>query len=269
MAENEFLVKLTHFANTSWPSVRVGHSIGAFDEKYPCANPEGPVDNSECGDENPLCNCPCQELNPFKPENEIDFPWYVDMVSGFGLGAGIWNFLFGGDGISEPTKEQLLESKKEIKECDLIKEKLGEEWMGCLWNNQDHPSSCNCPCVGENFKDYIEYTRTSATYWDTPSTTPLWRDAQMMLIRSQVSGVILHGDLTLRPGELINITNKNPGSEKERRFSGRWLVSDINHGIHAAQHNMMVTLIRDSSPLNPDDSENLTFFATIYSWFFG
>ena len=56
-----------------------------------CANPDGPVDNSECDDDNPLCNCPCQELNPYLEENNIDFPWYIDMITGFGLGAGIWN----------------------------------------------------------------------------------------------------------------------------------------------------------------------------------
>jgi len=267
MAEYDFLVKLTHFANTSWPSVRVGHSIGAFDEKYPCANPDGPVDNSECPDDDPLCNCPCQELNP--SHELIDFPWYVDMITGFGLGAGIWNALFGNNTIGEPTKGQLLESTKAIKECDLIESKLGEDWMGCLWKNQDHPSSCNCPCVGENFKDYIEYTRTSATYWDTPTTTPLWRDAQMMLIKSQISTILLQGDLTLRPGELINITNKNPSSDKERRFSGRWLVADVSHIIYGSQHKMWLTLVRDSSPIDPETSEELGFFASVLSWLFG
>ena len=42
MAEHDFLVKLTHFANTAWPTVRLGHSVGAFDDKYPCANPARP-----------------------------------------------------------------------------------------------------------------------------------------------------------------------------------------------------------------------------------
>ena len=241
MAEHDFLVNLTTFANKAWPTIRLGHSVGAFDETYPCANPEGPVDNSECGDDNPLCECPCPELNPFN-ENE------------------------------EPTNEELAESFKSIKECDLIKnhDDLGESWMGCLWKTQNHPSSCNCPCVGEDFKNYIEYSRTYSTYWDTPKNTPLWRDAQMMLINSQASVINLRGDLSLRPGELISIVNKFPGSEdKPKRYSGRWLVADISHQIEGTEHNMLVKIIRDSNSIDPELSEELGFFESIWNWFFG
>jgi len=273
MAEHDFLVKLTHFANTEWPSVKLGHSVGAFDDKYPCANPEGPVDNSGCKDSdpnNPLCMCPCQELNPFKESHLIDFPWYVDMVTGFGAGAGLLNLILGNeDHTLEPTKEQIRESVESIKECDLIEgnKKLGKSWMGCLWKDQNHPSSCDCPCVGENFKKYIEYTRTSATYWDTPNETPLWRDAQMALINSQQASIMLSGDLSLRPGEIINITNKNIDSQKERRMAGRWLLAEIQHNmIRGGQHTMLCHLIRDSSPIDPNDSEHLGFFGEIWDW---
>lgn len=256
MAEHDFLVKLTHFANTEWPSVKLGHSVGAFDETYPCANPEGPVDNSDCPDDDPLCNCPCQELNPFKEDNTIDFPWYI------------------GEGdVNEPTKDQIRESIESIKECDYIKSSSlpdAESWMGCLWKDQNHPSSCDCPCVGENFKNYIEYTRTSATYWDTPVETPLWRDAQMALINSQQASIMLSGDLSLRPGEIINITNKNIGSGKERRMGGRWLIAEIQHNmIKGGQHTMLCTLIRDSSPINPETSESLGFFGEVWNWIWG
>ena len=68
---------------------------------------------------------------------------------------------------------------------------------------------------------------------------------------------------------IINITNKNVSSEKERRFSGRWLVESISHTIQSSQHKMLVTLVRDSSPIDPETSEELGFFGTIASWFFG
>jgi hypothetical protein len=139
--------------------------------------------------------------------------------------------------------------------------------MGCLWKDQNHPSSCDCPCVGENFKKYIEYTRTSATYWDTPNETPLWRDAQMALINSQQASIMLSGDLSLRPGEIINITNKNIDSQKERRMAGRWLLAEIQHNmIRGGQHTMLCHLIRDSSPIDPNDSEHLGFFGEIWDW---
>tara|TARA_R100000458_G_C8278487_1_gene254742 strand:+ start:285 stop:1100 length:816 start_codon:yes stop_codon:yes gene_type:complete len=271
MAKHDFLVKLTHFANTEWPSVKLGHSVGAFDDTYPCANPEGPVDNSDCSDDNPLCNCPCQELNPYKENDLIDLPWWSFGVA-TGIVEGILNSLLGGGAYEEPTKEQIIESIKSIKECDLIENNplLGESWMGCLWKDQNHPSSCNCPCVGEDFKKYIEYSRTSATYWDTPTYTPLWRDAQMMLIKSQQAVIMLNGDLTLRPGELINITNKNVGSDKERRMGGRWLVAEIHHNIiRGGQHKMLITLVRDSSPIDPETSEYLGLFGEIWNWISG
>ena len=270
MAEHDFLVKLTHFANTEWPSVKLGHSVGAFDDVYPCANPEGPVDNSNCPDDDPFCNCPecTKHLDPFKPENKIDFPWYAGI--GGTLVETVWNWIWGDEAVTEPTKDQIRESIESIKECDYI-ENSGlpdaESWMGCLWKDQHHPSSCNCPCVGENFKKYIEYTRTSATYWDTPNETPLWRDAQMTLINSQQAVIMLSGDLSLRPGEIINITNQNPGSGKERRMGGRWLLAEIQHSMkRGGQHEMYCTLIRDSSPMDPNESESLGFFGEIWNW---
>jgi len=279
MAEHDFLVKLTNFANTSWPSVKLGHSVGAFDDKYPCANPEGPVDNSGCSDpespdydpENPLCMCPCQELNPFTNGDLVDFPWYVDIFTGAGAGAAIWNWFMGNEEeVAEPTKEEILDSIESIKECDYIEDVLGESWKGCLWNDQHHPSSCDCPCVGEDFKRYIDYTRTSATYWETPNHTPLWRDAQMMLINSQKSIMLLNGDLSLRPGTILNITNKLVGEDnKERRFAGRWLISDISHTIQGMSHTMLVTLTRDSGPIDPNTSEELGFFESISDFFGG
>jgi hypothetical protein len=277
MAKHDFLVKLTHFANTDWPTVRLGHSVGAFDEQYPCANPEGPVDNSGCSDpesgdydpENPLCLCPCQELNPHKPENYLDVPWYAGGMTGLAIET-IWNWLWGDDGVKEPTTEQLKEAMESTKECDYIENVLGNDYLGCLWKNQNHPSSCDCPCVGDKFKEYIEFTRTYATYWNTPHTTPLWRDAQMSLINAQSSVVVLNGDLSLRPGHLIYIAAKQPGAQsKSKKFSGRWLVSDITHQIQGMQHIMYLKLIRDSSPFDPNISESTPWYEKLWNMFFG
>ena len=258
MAKPPFLVKLTHFANTDWPTVRLGHSVGAFDEKYPCANPEGPVDNSGCPDDDPLCECPCQELNPTDKSNLPDSQWYADALESFQEIPGvesIWQRLVGGAKVKEPTIDELKESAESIKECEYIQTALGAEYKGCIWKNQNHPSSCDCPCVGEKFKEYMEFTRTYATYWGTDDTTPIWREAQMALINSQVSVFVLNGDMTLRPGHLIYISAKQPGAEsKAKKFSGRWLVSDISHQIHGMTHTMFVKLIRDSSPFDPNES---------------
>ena len=92
----------------------------------------------------------------------------------------------------------------------------------------------------------------------------------MMLIKSQQAVIMLNGDLTLRPGELINITNKNVGSDKERRMGGRWLVAEIHHNIiRGGQHKMLITLVRDSSPIDPETSEYLGLFGEIWNWISG
>lgn len=238
MAKADHILKLSSFVNNVWPTIRVGHSIGAIDDKYPCANPDGPVDNSECDEDDPLCNCPCQELKPTEPE---------------------------------PTDEELQEALESIKECDYIESSLGEDWLGCIWTDQDHPSSCGCPCRGDNFGEYLDYTRTYATYWNTPENTPLWRDAQMFLINAQTAQIALNGDLSLRPGELIKVINKIPGNDdpNTRRFSGRWMVTTISHVIQNESHRMLIGLSRDSSPVEPNESQILGWFDSVADWLGG
>jgi len=250
-SEPDFIIGLKKFAKETWPSVKLGHSsYGAYD-KYPCANPDTPVDNSDCPDDDPLCNCPCQELKPTG-----DASWW-DLFGVFGTASD-----------QEPTDEEIQEKLDAVKECDLIEDVLGSEWQGCVWSNPDHPSSCNCPCVGSKFKDYIEYNRTYATYWDTPPITPLWRNAQMMLLGSQKAIIVINGDLTLRPGTVIKISNIIPQAEdRERRSSGMWLISEINHTISDNEHRMIVSLTRDSSPIDPNTSEELGFWDSISNFF--
>ena len=254
MAKADFLLKLSSFVDTSWPSVRLGHSVGAYDEKYPCANPEGPVDNSECPEDDPLCNCPCQELKPSGDASWWDF-------------FGFW----GTEQTEEPTDEEIQEALESIKECDYIESVLGSDYLGCMWNNKNHPSSCECPCRGDKFNEYVEYTRTYATYWDTPEVTPLWREAQMFLINAQTATVVLNGDLSLRPGTLIKIVNKLPGAEEpsSRRFSGRWMITSISHMMDNESHRMLIGLSRDSSPIEPDESSILGWFDDALGWIGG
>ncbi len=236
MKKKELLSKLTTFANQGW-NRQITHGFrGVVDDGYPCANPNGPVDNSDCEESDPLCNCPCQEL---KPDS------------------------------FEPTDEEIKEVENSIKECDLIKEQLGEEWLGCLWNKLDHPSSCNCPCVGEKFKDYLKYNRTYSTYWDTSPKQPLWREAQLALLNSQSATMMIHGDFTLRPGELIYILDTVHSSKDNKiqlkRHGGRWMVVNIDHLINPISHDMIVTLMRDSTTTDPNINEEITL-EDLWGW---
>ena len=186
---------------------------------YPCSNPN-PADNASCPDDNPLCNCPCQELRPDRLTMGITGP--------------------------EPTFKELKDLEEEIKECTLIEEVLGEDWLGCVWGDPKNPLNCKCPCIGEKFLDYLKYSQTYCTFWNTPPERPLYRNAQMMQIISNKIAVKLNGDFTLRPGMKVKLNMGN------KRYSGVWLVSAINHDIARTKHLMNVILIRDSESTNHD-----------------
>lgn len=193
---------------------------------YPCSNPE-PVDNSNCPENDPICNCPCQDLRPDK------------MTVGF-TGP-------------EPTYAELRQLEQDIKECDLIEEVLGEDWLGCVWGKPSDPLNCNCPCIGTRFLDYLKYSQTYCTFWETPPERPLLRNAQMMLINANKIVITVNGDFTLRPGTKISL---NLGA---KRYSGTWLVQSIVHDIAKTKHYMDIVLVRDSEYLSHDvRAEKLT-----------
>jgi hypothetical protein len=140
----------------------------------------------------------------------------------------------------EPTYAELKKLENEIKECDLIEEKLGPDWLGCMWNDPKHHLNCNCPCIGTKFLDYLKYSQTYCTFWNTPPERPLLRNAQMMQIQASKMMIKVNGDLTLRPGMLVDVLYGN------KRFSGKWLVSTISHDFAINKHYMSLTLIRDT-----------------------
>jgi hypothetical protein len=187
---------------------------------YNCSNPN-PVDNTPCPDDNPLCNCPCQELRPDRLSMGITGP--------------------------EPTFKELKDLEEEIKECTLIEDVLGEDWLGCVWGDTKNPLNCNCPCIGKHFLDYLKYSQTYCTFWNTPPERPLYRNAQMMQINTNKIAIKLNGDFTLRPGMKVKLNMGN------KRYTGIWLVSAINHDIARTKHLMDVLLMRDSESTNHDN----------------
>jgi len=249
MSKLKLVSKLTEFVNAGG-SKKITHGhVGVWD-KYPCANPDGSVDNSNCPEDNPLCNCPCSEL---KPDSEEELERINVELHGEN---GAWSVT--PMDLIEPTDEEMEASEQSIKECGAIEQYLpeGEKWLGCLWNDMEHPSSCNCPCVGERFGEYLDYTRTYSTYWDTPPEQQLWRNAQLQLVTSQSAAMRIHGDLTLRPGTLIYIRDAigNPMADNKTRISGRWLVASVNHtmGGFPNAHSMILELIRDTQVNDPN-----------------
>jgi hypothetical protein len=211
-----------------------------------CVNPKL-FDNEHCSDSDPYCNCP----SCGKPTG------------------------------TEPSLKQLRDSLRSdipgssaATVCEAIKTELGEEYLGCLWGEPWSALNCACPCEGgDKFPDYLKLITTKATFWDTPETTPLWRTAQMGLIESQMAIMMLDGDLSLRPGTIVNVVDVVPvadsgeGDASNKKFSGNWLVASINHIIpNAMNHNMILTLQRDSVPVSPDNVQEDKSF---WEWLVG
>jgi hypothetical protein len=204
---------------------------------YPCANPSGFADNSNCPADDPLCNCPCQELRPDK------IKFVKDRFTGIMTPAATADFG------PEPSSIELRKLKEETNECSLIKSVLGEEWLGCVWDDPESPYNCNCPCIGEKFYDYMKYNQLYSTFWSTPLETPLYRNAQMNLLLANKMSIIVTGDLNVKPGQLIFLDSmiKESSSDKQKRMYGKWLVYKIERTFLSKNHMMKLYLCRDSS----------------------
>ena len=156
------------------------------------------------------------------------------------------------DPTPEPTDEELKELLDESKLCEKIEEVLGEEYLGCEWDNPDGTDSCNCPNIGEKYHEWLEYTRTYCTFWNTPLKTPLLRNAQMTMATAQTCVISALGDLSIRPGAMIEINNVDLNSEELKSSAGKWMVGGINHLFTKRNHSMTFSLIRDSLNKSPD-----------------
>ena len=296
-------------------------AIDAFhtlNTKYSCSNPEGPVSNYDCPDDDPLCNCPCPELQPktsrvvpfsfvfgnqgFFDANdgeditgagpEITFAIIKDVFDGRDGGTTLYdlismheteteaNDVLAAGGVNagieydEPTDTYLNTLFSETKECEQIESVLGEKWLGCDWENPTSSFSCNCPCVGEYYTKYLRFNKTVSTFWDTPPIVPLIAQAQRAALLSQQISITIRGDMSIRPGDLVNLDIISPPSDLKKivgisrkypqlpqfenniKYNGHWLVSTIRHKFYGtSSHRMELVLVRDGMPSSAADEE--------------
>lgn len=185
-----------------------------------CINPNAPVYTTGCTAGNPYCNCPAQDRKPNAPE---------------------------------PSYLELYKLEQELKECSLIEQHLGQEWLGCVWSSPENTGSCNCPEIGDKFMDYLAYSRTYATFWSTPAKTPLYRNTQYNLLFAQTLQVIIPRNENIKIGSIVSVEDRSEiNEEKYRRFGGKWLVTEISNIFYANKDFMSLTLNRDSFSNNPN-----------------
>ena len=146
-----------------------------------------------------------------------------------------------------------LKFSNEIDECQLIEDRLGKDYLGCDYSNPKAVNSCGCPERGQKYSDYLKYVSTYATFWETPDQTPLRRNALMNQLETQKASITVAGDLSVRPGFVLNVDNpKSPEKEEaeysQHRIAGKWFVSGIKHVMSSQSHVMSFNCNRDSNP---------------------
>jgi hypothetical protein len=189
-------------------------SIVLNKEFFDCVNIKGPVDNSGCTAENPLCNCPC---------------------TGGGSDASAVPLF------REPTDVEMAFAKQQISGCN-----EDSDYNGYFVLDPDAiESDCGVQCHGKYYYSTFKAQRTYSTFWDTPKKAPLYRNALLNLYTAQQAVCVIPGNVNLRIGEFMNIPSD--GSPLADKYSGCWLIANIRHAMASLQnYKMIVTLIRDS-----------------------
>ena len=162
---------------------------------------------------------------------------------------------------AEPTYLEIHRLFNDINECALIYEILGEDYLGCNFSDPSAPCSCICPEQGKEFKKYLEYDRTYATFWETPNDLPLRRQAQTKQLTAQQIKITIAPNDTIKVGALIEIIDQNDSVQETvnqyKKISGRWVVTGIVHNlIGSVSYLMEVSLVRNSLHYDPNKSQS-------------
>jgi hypothetical protein len=149
----------------------------------------------------------------------------------------------------EPTYLELYQAYQRTKECNYVKEFLGEDWLGCVWSNPDASCNCICPEIGPRFPEYKAYMETYATFWGARLDQPLVDLKSRLLLERQKIRITVPPNDKAKIGELVEVIIPNDIPEtkhKFKRISGKWRVTGIDH-IFRGQNTyyMEITLVRD------------------------
>jgi hypothetical protein len=181
-----------------------------------CLNPQGYVDNQDCPDNDPYCNCPAKNLIPKQ---------------------------------AEPSYKQLASAYQTTKECKLISDNLGCDYLGCMLSDPENVTSCGCPSQGENYPKLLYAIRTNATFYNTPPETPLRRQAQMSLITGQQAVMTIYPNDSLKIGDIITVFRGTAVDGKDS-INGKWMITGITRIFKSINIEIMVVnLARDSTKI--------------------
>lgn len=202
----------------------------------PCLKPDKKETTSTgCPEDDPYCNCPGKSIMPKE---------------------------------SEPSYKELAIAYENTKECKLITDVLGSDYLGCILSDHTNVSSCGCPEQGKFFPTFLNTIRSNATFYVTPPETPLRRQAQISLFNSQRAIMAIYPNDSLKIGEIINVDKSNPSTEysnQKERISGKWMITGITRIFKSINVELMVlTLNRDSVYQENESTEASTYTRDIF-----
>jgi hypothetical protein len=124
--------------------------------------------------------------------------------------------------------------------------------------------------AGKNFPYYLEYSKTYATFWNTPEKTPLYRKAQTSLLKYQRIKILVNGDFIrdannqriIKPGKLIYVNipiNNRTVTNITSRYEGVWMIYRAERIIRPGKHSVYLYLMRDYPSVSPDLEPNDIF----------
>lgn len=262
----------------------------------PCMNPDGYVSNLTCPDSDPLCNCPNKHLQPDRAEpteNELvelrnktnecflikrnlSTRWfgldYSNPHSSYNCYAGL-SGTCGPVGGSASISPFSFTSKTEGDErfpYDTRKGYTHTEGDITRYSYRYNMNGISGGICGgvyaakeeiNNFSDYLAYSKTNATFWNTPEKTPLLRKAQTNLLTYQRVKILVNGNFEIKPGNTVglNIRTGYGSSQPEfTRFDGKWMIYKIERIMTVQKHSMYLYLMRDSSKTDPSIAWEIT-----------
>jgi hypothetical protein len=275
-------------SKTSYDVILNTNSLGYFeiDELGPCMNPDGYVSNEGCPEKDPLCNCP-KDLKPGGKEptkeelrdlkyktNECNLIKKNLSVKWFGIDysnpscsyncvdklSGVSGSTSGFTGISKGiSTENVYTIDAPVRKSYGLTGASSGGTASFPFDGLSGASGAS-GSTEENgtkisyFSKYLEYSKTNATFWNTPKETPLYRKAQTALLTYQRIKITVNGNFDIKPGNLVNVRMPTPEMKNisETRFAGRWMVYKNEHVITTQKHSMILYLMRDGNYHDPD-----------------
>lgn len=195
------------------------------------------------------------------------FPKVKIIGEALGLTAGGVYYGSGPATVNTTTLDLLLQEKS--KECDFVatSQDFGTDWLGCLWGSPEAPFSCTCPNIGSKFIDYLKLRLNVASFWNTPISMPPKRREFLDSIKyGPRLDVVIAGDLSLKPGDLISIKVDNisgyPFQASESILSYIYYVLTVKHtftngGVHETFLNI-VEILRPQHEVEREESASAT-----------